>query len=415
MNSAILNAREERINNLKRHMRGNYSYIIVKANYPGNNKNGLGVSLIINYFKSLIMKKFQCNDVWFYPSLDGDYYIIEFEIDKIELKKELVEIEESDRLGRFIDLDVYQGSLISVSRLDIGYSKRKCYLCDNDAIICARTKAHKTSDLINKIDTDTDSFLGDTFNRLIKESMLIELELDPKFGLVSKESSGSHKDMDYHLMIKAMDSVIPYITSMGLIGYHNDLSSSYRMIRDVGKECEKRMLEATKGVNCYKGLIFLLGFVVCALGNYLQDFKGSLRERLINLAKPVKGDFESFTGKTFGEEAYLKYNIRGIRGELIDGLNSAFSNIDKIDYSKENLIKALIRIISQIDDTVLLKRSGSIEKYNYYKKLVSSSKLEDAGEVTKECIQNGISFGGAADILVVTIFLKKMKEIFDYE
>ena len=74
---------------------------------------------------------------------------------------------------------------------------------------------------------------------------------------------------------------------------------------------------------------------------------------------------------------------------------------------------ALIEIIRGLEDTVLLKRSGSLEKYNYYKNLVGSidnydiTKIE---EITEECINENISFGGSADILAISIFIKKMLE-----
>ena len=39
----------------------------------------------------------------------------------------------------------------------------------------------------------------------------------------------------------------------------------------------------------------------------------------------------------------------------------------------------------------------------------------DAPKLTEMAIKDNLSFGGSADILVVTIFLKKVKEIIKYE
>ncbi len=55
--------------------------------------------------------------------------------------------------------------------------------------------------------------------------MINELNLDPKFGLVTPTSSGSHKDMNYKLMHDSIDVLIPYfleIFELGMI-FDDDL------------------------------------------------------------------------------------------------------------------------------------------------------------------------------------------------
>ena len=79
-------------------------------------------------------------------------------------------------------------------------------------------------------------------------------------------------------------------------------------------------------------------------------------------------------------------------------------------------MKTLIFIISNIDDTVLLKRAGSIEKYEYVKEMISNINVslldhDDYNEVIKineYCINNNLSTGGACDMLICTIFLKEL-------
>jgi triphosphoribosyl-dephospho-CoA synthetase len=65
-------------------------------------------------------------------------------------------------------------------------------------------------------------------------------------------------------------------------------------------------------------------------------------------------------------------------------------------------------IIRSTDDTVLLKRAGSLEEYRRIKALISNITTYDEQvirEVTEECIRGHISCGGAADILITAIFL----------
>ncbi|MBS7525076.1 citrate lyase holo-[acyl-carrier protein] synthase [Fusibacter paucivorans] len=61
------------------------------------------------------------------------------------LKRYLVEIEESCEIGRIFDLDVYMADGIPLSRAE-GH-ERKCYLCDEPAHACARSRAHSFKDL----------------------------------------------------------------------------------------------------------------------------------------------------------------------------------------------------------------------------------------------------------------------------
>ena len=62
-----------------------------------------------------------------------------------------VKVEEGSRLGRLFDIDVLweEGS---ISRSTLGEGPRKCLLCDQNAKICARSRAHKMEDLLAEID-----------------------------------------------------------------------------------------------------------------------------------------------------------------------------------------------------------------------------------------------------------------------
>lgn len=62
-----------------------------------------------------------------------------------------VKVEEGSRLGRLFDIDVLweEGS---ISRSTLGEGPRKCLLCDQNAKICARSRAHKMEELLAQID-----------------------------------------------------------------------------------------------------------------------------------------------------------------------------------------------------------------------------------------------------------------------
>lgn len=60
-------------------------------------------------------------------------------------------IEENNELGRLFDLDVFDEKQNQLSRCDLGYSKRKCLVCSEDAVICARNKTHSIEEILEKI------------------------------------------------------------------------------------------------------------------------------------------------------------------------------------------------------------------------------------------------------------------------
>lgn len=72
-------------------------------------------------------------------------------------KKILCKIEESHPLGRFMDIDVFDGEGNQISREDIGLDARKCFLCDKDARECYILRRHSGQELKN--------FVDDTVNR----------------------------------------------------------------------------------------------------------------------------------------------------------------------------------------------------------------------------------------------------------
>ena len=125
--------------------------------------------------------------------------------------------EENDKLGRFVDIDVYYDSINSINRNKL----RKCYLCEKPAFVCGRNKSHSQEEILDYIKQNVLDNLVNIINNLCDHSIMEELNLHPKFGLVTPYTNGSHKDMDFNLMIKAKEAIIPYFKKMFLEGYKN--------------------------------------------------------------------------------------------------------------------------------------------------------------------------------------------------
>ncbi len=384
------------------------SVISVKANIPGENKQVNISYLLTNHFKKLIPLDMVLYSEY-YDGYDGPYFLIGNNLEPKEVKMRLIAIEDHHELGRFIDLDVFDGNkMISRGKM------RKCFVCERDAFFCIRENRHSLEEIQKIINDKVYNYFSRVTIEIVNDSIMHELNLHPKFGLVTPYSSGSHPDMNYELMVKAKDSILPFFKKMFSVGWSTeDPQTLFASIRKIGLNAEKEMNKVTDGVNAYKGLIFNLGILVTAysyvlynnvsIENVFQFIKKMTSELLMDYEKP---------DTSFGSKAYHLYGLTGARGEAYDGFPTVQKALDYLlDLSNESKLRTLVYLISASQDTVLLKRAGSIEDYRSVKQLFKNSlknNLVDLEELNQLCIQKKLSFGGSADLLIMTLFLKKI-------
>lgn len=404
----ILRAREERILKvIRRALSGDV--VTVKANVPGRDKNIAESFLIVRHFTGVLIERYG-GTAEIFNGDDGMYALVGG-LKSID-KDALVKIELSNPAGRFADLDLYlKGTSSSVSR---GYM-RKCFICDKPAFVCAREGSHGVDALLGVFKSEIRSYFTTQIEKIIKESLMAELNLENKFGLVSPSSQGSHKDLDYSLMIRAQDAVLPHLVKMFWQGFDGECDS-LEQLRPTGITAEKAMLAATGGANAYKGMIFVIGVILSSLGKLLSSGNGRYGDLFDNVRKICKGVTNELrdgrANGTYGAYAFNKYGITGVRGHAERGFDTAEKAARIIDseYSAESLLKALCFITGEIEDTVLLKRSGSRGKYLYFKNSISSLDITDKQKLkilNEECLKANVSAGGAADVLAASIMLKK--------
>ena len=408
----ILAAREKKHVKIKKLKSAFKTVITVKSNFPGDNKSNNLTYLLVDYFMNQIELGSNTH-IEFNDSLDGPYYLIGTDDNPMSLKKHLINIEENHPLGRFIDLDVFDGK----KTLSRNYL-RKCFLCNKDAFICMRENNHSINDLVSHIESKVLEYFAEETKEIMDEVIQYELDLHPKFGLVTPLTCGSHKDMSYDLMVKAKESILPFIKSMFIIGWTNDsLDKVFSLIRKIGLEAETQMLKVTNGVNAYKGLIFNLGVVATAYSYSLYNHinLNRINEVIINMSSVLQEDF-NIESNTFGYSAYKNYNILGARGEILRGIPNVINALEYLkDFSDQSKLDTLMYLIINTEDTVLLKRSGSLEFYYQVKKLFKDAllyKKQDINDLNQFCINHNLSFGGSADLLIVTMFLKKIRALF---
>ncbi|MBU1094807.1 MAG: citrate lyase holo-[acyl-carrier protein] synthase [Firmicutes bacterium] len=419
MKNNILEAREKRSLEIKSHLSANKVIICIKANIPGDNKSIKEAHVLVRLFTLLIQKKYDVKSSTLKKSEDGPYTLLEINSDEgYQIKKEMIAIEDTHPMGRFVDLDVFYQDGQSLSRRALHIDPRKCYLCQDDAHLCSRTQKHPISTLIEFIQLEVKSYLKTLIQGYIEDSILEELELEDKFGLVTPSSCGSHPDMDYQLMIRAKDAILPFLVDLFILGYQAEqLDHLIMQAKAIGIEAENKMFETTHGINAYKGLIYILGLALVSLGYTVaqqQDFK-NIFENMSILSESAYEDFDK-EPITAGISLYRKHNITGIRGEAYRGIPSVLSAlpllIDHTDITLRNVLKHLILVS---EDTVFLKRAHTIKHYNEIKDTLRQTDLNDQIQLkafNQKTIQEHLSFGGSADLLIVTIFLKAIHPIF---
>lgn len=410
----ILAAREYR-NNYAISLAAQSDVITVKANVPGCDKRVKESFLIIRYFINRLSG--YSTRVFMLDGADGQCAIMPACGDNLKLKT--TELEECTPIGRFADLDVYpEGGNRSLSRGRM----RKCYICDNAAFVCARQGNHTTRELLNALKCGTREYFSACLYSIVDESLKAELNLENKFGLVTPSSNGSHNDLNYAIMKKSHEAIIPYLVKLFWVGFDSDSPDGMlAKLRPIGLEAERAMYSAV-GTNTYKGFIFVAGILLASAGYLLSTGGGNSAEIFTIVQRMCRGITRELQGEgaTFGIQAYRSFGFTGVRGHAENGFYAVCNAEIIIDekLSRQSLLKALTHIVGDIEDTVLLKRSRSLEKYLYFKEKISSVDINDENRLkllNAECMQNGISIGGSADVLASAIMLKRLRTLWYFD
>ena len=240
------------------------------------------------------------------------------------------------------------------------------------------------------------------------DALLQELDTTPKPGLIDQNDNGAHSDMDYRLMQRSIAALRPYFVKLAVLGYQKELPT-VENLREIGLEAEKAMLEATKGVNTHKGALFALGLAVVSAANLA--FKGEISADL--LQKNIEQLACQFpdTTDTHGSRVVSQHNVKGALAMAREGYQPLFT--DWLPYyrgtrSEEQKLKTLLRIMATLDDTNVYHRKGA-EGVAQMKAdstaLLNNFEPKKLEQLNQDYNAQGISPGGCADMLALTIFV----------
>lgn len=245
---------------------------------------------------------------------------------------------------------------------------------------------------------------------LATQALQAELDTTPKPGLVDKDNNGAHRDMDYALMQRSIDTLRPYFVKLALLGCADALPT-HASIRDIGIEAERAMLSATNGVNTHKGALFSMGLAVVAAAH--EENTDSLQATIKTLAASFPD-----TNGTHGSKAKLLSKgttaIKGALDNAREGYEMLFAEwlpfyIERRkEHDAHTLHKTLLRIMCDLDDTNVIYRTdlATAEEVKQEARALLDNFSEAAlKDMDRHYTTRNISPGGAADMLSLTIFI----------
>ncbi|MBQ7217720.1 MAG: triphosphoribosyl-dephospho-CoA synthase CitG [Synergistaceae bacterium] len=270
---------------------------------------------------------------------------------------------------------------------------------------------------------------------LALEAMLVEVSVTPKPGLVDRNNSGSHSDMDFFTFMKSAASLRTYFDDCALTARKLEaVSDILPALRKIGLDAETDMFNATGGINTHKGEIFSLGILSGCAGYLAEDFKPVTADILLKLTKLIcsglcEHDFAQTRTKspellTKGERVYLEYGISGVRGEAENGYpivrNYGLPALRK--YLSDGLTLndalafTLIHIMAENSDTNIIARhdlNTAKEVMQISHRLIDEGlTIEKIRALDDEFISRNISPSGSADLLAVTYFLRELERLY---
>ena len=217
---------------------------------------------------------------------------------------------------------------------------------------------------------------------LAARAMRLELDTPMKPGLVGPDSVGAHKDMDYDVMRKGIAAIRPFFPRMAMAGTPDEL-------RQLGIDAEAAMLAATGGVNTHRGAIFALGLAL---------YRHPIAETAARLDN--------------GSSKRREAGVRGAMQMAKDGYKELFE--DWLPYyagvksDAYGLQKTLLRIMATLDDTCVIHRVGYecvMAVKDEAKALAGHFDLDGLRRMCERFAAEGISPGGAADMLALTLLI----------
>lgn len=341
------------------------------------------------------------------------------------LKAIATRVEDETGFGRLFDIDVFDAEGKKLSRRQ----PRKCLICDEDAVVCARSRAHTVDELRATTRLLTLEAAAYAASRAAYGALVDEVRTTPKAGLVDLNNSGANSDMTVETFMKGARALAPFYYSMAHAAStfpHGSPELTDTLVM-IGREAESAMLEATGGINTHKGAIFCVGLLCAAVGSVMAQGEAATVTTVINEATRLANNRALPTDATNGSAVRSRFaegKPMGADAEAREGFPHVLTAYRCIMgfrlmglSDNDAYALALLRIMATLRDTNAYKRGGE-EGAEFVRSRAAEileiplpKRIDAVIEFDKELIDRNVNCGGAADLLAAAIFLDRLSAL----
>ena len=445
----VLDNREQRVARQRRLLREyGGSLICFTMNIPGPVKNNLwirggyrlGKGLLLDLLKSAGIPVLHQEEVCAVTGCEG-FFCVDAPAEKV--KALTVRLEDSREVGRLFDMDVLSADGSKRSREELGMAGRTCLICGRPASVCGPVRAHSAAELWQRAQQLLrQAVAGDVSRRigaLAGKALLYEVCTTPKPGLVDRENSGAHEDMDIYTFLGSsarLQSYFARCAEAGILTREEAPEETFRQIRLAGMLAEQEMFRETGGINTHKGAVFSMGIACAAAGRLFGCGEYGADELMKECGRIAEGvarqDFDGVTvdnAKTVGERLFAAYGITGIRGQAEAGFPAVlYRGLPVLRKGLEMGLSpdragaaALLAMLADTDDTNLIARSDRETQLRVRREVAALLEEEPYPEeeilraLDRDFTRQRLSPGGSADLLALcwfTHFVQGEPELF---
>ncbi|SDR61138.1 triphosphoribosyl-dephospho-CoA synthase MdcB [Paraburkholderia tuberum] len=260
-------------------------------------------------------------------------------------------------------------------------------------------------------------------------ALYAEVMLDPKPGLVTRSSDGSHRDMSAALFVRSLFALRHYFARIARAGEHG---APFDGLRRLGIEAECAMSRATRGVNTHRGAIFTLGLLAAAAGAlHAQGAHPDVNVLCATVSRRYGAAIlasHADARPSHGTRVNAVYGIAGAREVAAHGFRvlceAAFPALEGAlanGLSRElAAVQTLFAVMAVLDDTNLFHRGGraGVEFVKRESRaflaeggVLAPNWRQRASSLNAAFMRRNLSPGGAADMLSATLFIRALQSL----
>jgi triphosphoribosyl-dephospho-CoA synthase len=262
---------------------------------------------------------------------------------------------------------------------------------------------------------------------IAEHSLRLEIETWPKPGLVSYIDAGSHSDMNARTFYRSAAALRPFFAELAEAG---ECGEPMLTLRKIGLRAERAMLEATGGVNTHRGAIFGLGLLCAAAGVSASGRADRQLPLGVIVSRHWGRDIVSGPrlAQSHGEVVSRRFGVGGARFEAARGFPSIYQvGLPALygasqwapDDAEAARVHACFALIASVEDTNILHRGGmqglcfarqAAQSFLYQGGVACRDWRHNAEAVHLAFVKRGLSPGGAADLLAMSLFVMQLDQ-----